>query len=52
MHIERGYRMEAPDGCPKEIYDVMIAAWELDAAKRPMFADVSKILERLRAETA
>ena len=23
MHVERGYRMEAPEGCPKEIYDIM-----------------------------
>ena len=22
-HVEKGYRMEAPEGCPKSIYDVM-----------------------------
>ena len=51
MHVERGYRMEAPDGCPKEIYEVMLKAWELDAHKRPQFADALIILEKLRAET-
>ena len=22
-HVEKGYKMEAPEGCPKSIYDVM-----------------------------
>jgi len=22
-HVEKGYRMEAPEGCPPEIYDIM-----------------------------
>ncbi|KAI0214329.1 Tyrosine-protein kinase CSK [Lamellibrachia satsuma] len=50
-HVERGYRMEAPDGCPKEIYDIMIEAWNLDHNKRPDFATVSVKLENLRALT-
>lgn len=52
MHVERGYRMEAPDGCPKEIYDIMLRAWELDLPKRPMFSDIMKTLDKLREETA
>ena len=50
-HVERGYRMEAPDGCPKEIYDIMLEAWNLDQTKRPDFATVSVKLENLRAST-
>lgn len=51
MHVERGYRMEPPDGCPKEIYDIMKSAWELAPAKRPNFSDVLVKLENLQATT-
>ncbi len=51
MHVERGYRMEAPEGCPKEIYDIMTAAWQLNADARPAFSEVQLILDNLRAIT-
>jgi len=22
-HVEKGYKMEAPDGCPPEVYEIM-----------------------------
>jgi c-src tyrosine kinase len=25
-----GYKMEAPEGCPTEIYDMMRQAWDLN----------------------
>ena len=28
-HVEKGYRMEAPEGCPKSIYDVMKKSWRI-----------------------
>ena len=30
-HVEKGYKMEAPEGCPKSIYDVMkkVEEWML-----------------------
>ncbi|XP_068622569.1 tyrosine-protein kinase CSK-like [Battus philenor] len=37
-HVERGYRMEAPEGCPAGPYEVMRAAWHADPAQRPTFA--------------
>ena len=43
--------MEAPEGCPKEIYDIMLEAWNLDYMKRPDFITVSGRLEKLRALT-
>jgi len=52
IHVEQGYRMEAPDGCPKEIYDIMREAWELDPNKRPAFKDVSVRLEKIKANTS
>ncbi|GBP31580.1 Megakaryocyte-associated tyrosine-protein kinase [Eumeta japonica] len=36
-HVERGYRMEAPEGCPSELYDVMRAAWDQEPVHRPTF---------------
>ncbi|XP_033750735.1 tyrosine-protein kinase CSK-like isoform X2 [Pecten maximus] len=50
-HIERGYRMEAPEGCPTEIYTIMFSSWELDAARRPTFKDVLDKLNHLRSVT-
>lgn len=36
-HVERGYRMEAPEGCPAGPYEVMRAAWHAEPAQRPTF---------------
>lgn len=50
-HVEKGYRMEAPEGCPPEIYEIMRQTWELTPDKRPSFAEVLKRLEQLRSTT-
>ncbi|XP_055925701.1 tyrosine-protein kinase CSK-like [Argiope bruennichi] len=50
-HVEKGYRMEAPEGCPSDIYDIMKQAWDLEPDNRPTFADVLKRLEQIRAIT-
>ncbi|CAG4965585.1 unnamed protein product [Parnassius apollo] len=47
-HVERGYRMEAPEGCPGGPYDVMRAAWHADPAQRPTFAAARLRLAALR----
>ena len=44
--------MEAPEGCPTEIYDIMKQAWNIDADKRPTFVSISQKLDVLRAATA
>lgn len=49
--MERGYRMEAPEGCPAGPYDVMRAAWHADPAQRPTFAHTRLRLAAIR-ETA
>jgi c-src tyrosine kinase len=38
MHVDRGYRMEAPEGCPREVYTIMQQAWQANPADRPTFA--------------
>lgn len=49
-HVEKGYKMEAPEGCPKSIYDVMKKAWNLEVDKRPSFKEVRKTLESLQGK--
>jgi len=45
--IERGYRMESPDGCPQKVYDVMRDCWEIDPKQRPSFAKIFSILDQI-----
>ncbi|CAH2049387.1 unnamed protein product, partial [Iphiclides podalirius] len=47
-HVERGYRMEAPEGCPGGPYDVMRAAWHADPAQRPTFLATRARLAAMR----
>ena len=47
-HVEKGYKMEAPDGCPPEIYEIMKQSWNLDPEKRPSFASIFVKLETMR----
>lgn len=49
IHIERGYRMESPDGCPREVYNLMQNSWKYDPAERPTFAEVRIKLNNLRS---
>ncbi|XP_034944024.1 tyrosine-protein kinase CSK [Chelonus insularis] len=48
--VEKGYKMEAPDGCPSEVYDIMKQAWDLQPEKRPSFCDIKAKLGFLKAE--
>jgi len=49
MHVERGYRMESPEGCPREVYSIMKDAWDAKPSARPTFATVSARLKALRS---
>ncbi|RZF49262.1 hypothetical protein LSTR_LSTR002883 [Laodelphax striatellus] len=50
-HVEKGYKMEAPEGCPPEVYEIMRLAWDLLPEKRPNFKDVKSKLVQLKATT-
>lgn len=50
-HVEVGYKMEAPEGCPPEIYEMMRQAWDLNPAKRPTFAELKVKLLHLKNAT-
>ncbi|KAJ8277364.1 hypothetical protein GJAV_G00074380 [Gymnothorax javanicus] len=45
--LEQGYRMEAPEGCPPNIYALMRACWESNPGKRPSFR---KLKDKLKKE--
>lgn len=48
-HVERGYRMDAPDGCPETVYHIMKETWDKDPSQRPNFARIEKELESISA---
>ncbi|XP_070542818.1 tyrosine-protein kinase CSK-like [Ptychodera flava] len=50
-HVERGYRMEAPEGCPDPVYRIMLHCWDLDPARRPSFKELKKKLDNISAAT-
>ncbi|KFB45410.1 AGAP003986-PB-like protein [Anopheles sinensis] len=51
-HVGSGYKMEAPEGCPPEIYEMMRQAWDLVPEKRPTFAELKRRLYNCKRETA
>lgn len=51
-HVEVGYKMEAPDGCPLEIYEMMRQTWDLNPSKRPTFAELKVKLLHLKNLTS
>ncbi|XP_059612368.1 tyrosine-protein kinase CSK isoform X2 [Phlebotomus argentipes] len=50
-HVEVGYKMEAPEGCPPEIYEMMRQAWDLNPTRRPNFGDLKVKLLQLKNAT-
>lgn len=47
--VEKGYKMDAPDGCPPAVYEVMKNCWHLDTAMRPSFLQLREQLEHIKA---
>jgi len=43
--VEHGYRMQAPQGCPPQLYDIMLECWHKDPIKRPTFETLQWQLE-------
>ncbi|XP_042861827.1 tyrosine-protein kinase CSK-like [Penaeus japonicus] len=50
-HVEKGYRMEAPDLCPPEVYQLMKDSWNENCNRRPTFHEAYKRLSQLRQST-
>ncbi|OPJ86271.1 ephrin type-A receptor 2 [Patagioenas fasciata monilis] len=45
--INEGFRLPAPLDCPSAIYQLMLQCWQQDRARRPKFADIVSILDKL-----
>ncbi|ETE58392.1 hypothetical protein L345_15886 [Ophiophagus hannah] len=43
--LERGYRMPRPQGCPQELYEIMMRCWKQKPEDRPTFEYIQSILE-------
>ncbi|XP_064429546.1 megakaryocyte-associated tyrosine-protein kinase isoform X10 [Mirounga angustirostris] len=44
--VEKGYRMEPPEGCPAPIHALMGSCWEAEPARRPPFRKLAEKLAR------
>ena len=49
QHVDRGYRMDAPDACPDQVYSIMRECWKKDPSQRPNFTRIEKLLEHIRS---
>ena len=45
--VMNGYRLEIPEGCQPEIYELMIDCWLSDPNERPSFNEIHKRLSAL-----
>ncbi|XP_071536347.1 proto-oncogene tyrosine-protein kinase receptor Ret isoform X2 [Panulirus ornatus] len=45
--LRAGYRMEKPENCSQELYDVMLQCWAEDPKKRPCFQELTDIFENM-----
>ncbi|CAH1791170.1 unnamed protein product [Owenia fusiformis] len=50
--LRDGYRMEKPDNCPDDLYDLMIRCWKVNPSDRPTFAELKIDLERMMEENS
>uniref|UniRef100_A0A8C2N4Y8 Ephrin type-A receptor 2 n=1 Tax=Capra hircus TaxID=9925 RepID=A0A8C2N4Y8_CAPHI len=45
--ISDGFRLPAPMDCPSAIYQLMAQCWQQERSRRPKFADIVSILDKL-----
>ncbi|XP_049870102.1 tyrosine kinase receptor Cad96Ca [Pectinophora gossypiella] len=45
--VREGHRLEKPEHCRRELYNIMFYCWEVDPTNRPDFKEVVAMLERL-----
>ncbi len=48
--VRDGHVMNCPDGCPQELYDLMMDCWVMDPGERPTAAEVHMGLSRWNPE--
>ena len=45
--LESGFRMHAPDDCPRGVYELMVRCWRWEPLHRPSFDQIYKDLENM-----
>jgi len=40
MMLRQGYRLEKPDNCAPEVYEIMLECWNEDPQDRPTFSQL------------
>ncbi|CAH1258708.1 FGFR1 [Branchiostoma lanceolatum] len=46
-YLKAGYRMEKPENCRQEIYDIMLDCWQDKPQRRPTFTEIRERLEAI-----
>ncbi|NWW76550.1 FES kinase, partial [Climacteris rufus] len=46
--VEQGVRLDSPDQCPEEVYQLMQRCWEYNPCKRPSFSTIHQDLIAIR----
>ncbi|KAJ7405384.1 hypothetical protein BTVI_69191 [Pitangus sulphuratus] len=49
--LKTGYRMERPENCSEEMYNLMLRCWKQEPDKRPTFTEISKELEKMMVKS-
>ncbi|XP_035235349.1 tyrosine-protein kinase ABL1-like [Anguilla anguilla] len=50
--LEKEYRMDRPEGCPEEVYELMRDCWKWTPAERPSFAEIHQEFETMFQESS
>lgn len=45
--VRDGYRLEKPDHCKREMYNIMFYCWNTDPNERPSFSELVQVLDKL-----
>ncbi|KAH8341849.1 hypothetical protein KR059_002338 [Drosophila kikkawai] len=45
--VRDGYRLEKPEHCRRELYNIMYYCWSHDPQERPLFAEIIQMLDKL-----
>lgn len=45
--VRDGYRLEKPEHCRRELYNIMYYCWAKDPQDRPSFSELVKLLDKL-----
>ncbi|XP_050405188.1 tyrosine-protein kinase receptor Tie-1 [Patella vulgata] len=52
QELKKGYRMEKPENCSQELYDIMLDCWKAKPSDRPSFTKLREQLEKLIEDTS